>query len=136
MPSLKKITISLLLICGVLALSANATSDKVPNDITVALQTGNAKLLSGYFNQNVELVVLDNDNVYSKAQAQQILNNFFKSFSPVENNAFAVIHSSGKGDAKSVIGKLKTERGDFRVYFLLKKSGGKDYIHQLRIEKQ
>ena len=82
------------------------------------------------------MVVLDNDNVYSKAQAQQIVSNFFSNFTPVQENAFNIIHDSGKADAKYVIGKLKTEKGDFRVYFLLKKNSGKEYIHQLRIEKQ
>ena len=95
-----------------------------------------SKLLSGFFNQNVELVVLDNDNVYSKAQAEQIVSSFFSSFAPVKENAFSIIHDSGKEGAKSVIGKLKTTKGDFRVYFLLKKDGAKEYIHQLRIEKQ
>ena len=111
-------------------------SEKIPKNIIVALQTGDAKLLSGYFNLNVELVVLDNDNVYSKSQAQQIVNNFFHNFAPVAENAFEIIHDSGKADAKYVIGKLKTEKGNFRVYFLLKKKSGKEYIHQLRIEKQ
>lgn len=119
------------------AISSGFPQDnKLPNDIIVGLNTGNAKVLSTYFNQNVELVVLDNDNVYSKAQAQQIVSSFFSKFPPVKDNAFSVIHNSGKADAKSVIGKLKTEKGDFRVYFLLKKSGGEEYIHQLRIEQQ
>ena len=133
---IKKIRFQIFLLCSVVAVSANTLPEKIPNDIIVALQTGNAKLLSGYFNQNVELVVLNNDNVYSKAQAQQIVNNFFSNFTPVEENAFSVIHDSGKADAKYVIGKLVTEKGNFRVYFLLKKNGGKEYIHQLRIEKQ
>lgn len=136
MPLLKKITFSLFLFCSVLVVSANFAPEKIPNDIITALETGNAKLLSGYFNQNVELVVLDNDNVYSKAQAQQIVNNFFSSFQPLEENAFSVIHDGGKADARYVIGKLKTEKGEFRVYFLLKKNNSKEYIHQLRIEKQ
>lgn len=132
----KKITFSVFLLCIVIAVSGNAMQEKIPNDILVALETGNAKLLSGYFNQNVELVVMDNDNVYSKSQAQQIVNNFFHSFSPVEENAFTVIHDGGKTDAKYVIGKYKSEKGEFRVYFLLKKNNNKEYIHQLRIEKQ
>lgn len=132
----KKITFSVFLLCSVLAVSGYTMQEKIPNDILVALETGNAKLLSGYFNQNVELVVMDNDNVYSKSQAQQIVNNFFNSFSPVEENAFTVIHDGGKTDAKYVIGKYKSEKGEFRVYFLLKKNNNKEYIHQLRIEKQ
>ncbi len=133
---LKKITLLVIVFSCMLTASANSAKEEIPNNIIVALETGNAKLLSGYFNQNVELVVLDNDNVYSKAQAQQIVNNFFSSFSPIEDHAFSIIHDSGKADAKYVIGKLKTEKGDFRVYFLLKRTGGKEYIHQLRIEKQ
>lgn len=136
MLQLKKITFLVFMLCSMVAVSAPSFQQKIPNDIIVSLETGNAKLLAVYFNQNVELVVLDNDNVYSKAQAQQIVNNFYSSFSPVENNAFTVIHDGGKADAKYVIGKLRTEKGNFRVYFLLKKNGGKEYIHQLRIEKQ
>ncbi|MDX8341503.1 DUF4783 domain-containing protein [Draconibacterium sp. IB214405] len=137
MKNIKKIVSVIVLLCSIVAVSSGLPQDnKLPNDIVVGLNTGNAKVLSSYFNQNVELVVLDNDNVYSKAQAQQIVSNFFNKFPPVVENAFSVIHNSGKADAKSVIGKLKTEKGDFRVYFLLKKSSGKEYIHQLRIEQQ
>jgi len=133
MSILKKISILTLVI---IAATAKLTFAQVPNDIIVSFETGNSKLLSGFFNQNVELVVMDNDNVYSKAQAEQIVNNFFSSFTPVEENAFTIIHNSGKQGAKSVIGKLKTNKGNFRVYFLLKEDGSKEYIHQLRIEKQ
>lgn len=106
---------------------------QITDEIIQCLKTGNAKSLSQYFNQNVELVVLENDNVYSKAQAQQIVSSFFSSYSP-EN--FSVLHDVRKEGAKYVIGNLKTKNGVFRVYFLLKQTEGKDFIHQLRIEKQ
>jgi len=128
----KKILLMTFLFVAVVAKTSNA---QVPTDIIVSFDTGNSKLLSGFFNQNVELVVLDNDNVYSKAQAEQIVSSFFSSFPPIKGSAFSIIHNSGK-EAKSVIGKLKTTKGDFRVYFLLKEDGSKKYIHQLRIEKQ
>lgn len=133
MSVLKKITTLFILFVTVLANTAFA---QIPDDITTSFNTGNSKLLSEYFNQNVELVVMDKDNVYSKAQAEQIVASFFNSFTPAEENAFSIIHDSGKQGAKSVIGKLKTTKGNFRVYFLLKKDGSKEYIHQLRIEKQ
>jgi hypothetical protein len=117
-------------------LLANTAFAQIPDDIITSFNTGNSKLLSGFFNQNVELVVMDKDNVYSKAQAEQIVAAFFSNFKPAEENAFSIIHDSGKQGAKSVIGKLKTNKGNFRVYFLLKKDGTKEYIHQLRIEKQ
>ncbi|QIA06942.1 DUF4783 domain-containing protein [Draconibacterium halophilum] len=137
MKNFKTIISVILVFCSFLAVAGNTPQDKkVPNEINVGLATGNAKVLSSYFNQNVELVVLDNDNVYSKAQAQQIVTNFFSKFPPVAENAFSIIHDSGKENAQYVIGKLKTEKGNFRVYFLLKQNSGKQYIHQLRIEQQ
>lgn len=137
MKNIKNIISVILVFCSFLTVAATAPQEKkVPSEINVGLATGNAKVLSTYFNQNVELVVLDNDNVYSKAQAQQIVANFFNKFPPVAENAFSIIHDSGKANAQYVIGKLKTEKGDFRVYFLLKQNGGKQYIHQLRIEQQ
>jgi hypothetical protein len=108
--------------------------DEIPNDIILSLNSGNTKLLSEYFNQNVGLAILDNDNVYSKAQAQQIVGKFFSMCQPEK---FEIIHKSpGKEGSKYVIGTLSTKQGKFRVSFLLKQDKGKLYIHQLRIEKQ
>ena len=133
MPKLKNISLLVLLFISIFA---GKVAAQVPNDIMLSFETGNSKLLSGYFNQNVELMVLDSENVYSKAQAEQIVSNFFSNFPPVKENAFQIIHNSGKEGARSVIGTLKTTKGSFRVYFLLKKNGTKEYIHQLRIDKQ
>lgn len=106
---------------------------QIPDEIILSLKSGNAKVLATYFNQNVELVIPENDNVYSKAQAEQIVTNFFVRNQP---ERFSIIHQGGKEGAQYVIGNLVTKQGTFRVYFLLKKTTGKDIIHQLRIEKQ
>ena len=132
MSTIKKITISILFFAGFFIYS-NQLKAQVPDEIIQSLKTGNSKTLSDYFNQNVEMVVLENDNVYSKAQAQQIVSKFFSDNNP-EN--FNIIHQGGKEGAQYVIGNLLTSKGTFRVYFLLKKNSGKDYIHQLRIEEQ
>jgi hypothetical protein len=131
MPVIKKILFTIFLISGILAAAVQSQA-QIPNEILLSLKSGNAKVLSRYFNQNVDLVVLDDQNVYSKAQAQQIVGNFFSSNPP---ESFSVVHDSGKEGAKYVIGTLKTINGSFRVYFLLKQNDGKEYIHQLRIEK-
>lgn len=118
---------------AVLLLLVQPVKAQVPDEIILSLKSGNAKVLSGYFNQNVELMIPDSDNVFSRAQAQLVVSDFFSNFPPVN---FLVIHQGGKEGAHYVIGNLITSKGAFRVYFLLKKSEGKDYIHQLRIEKQ
>jgi Domain of unknown function (DUF4783) len=115
-----------------LAVGGHKASAQIPDEIIQSLKTGNEKTLSEYFNQNIELVVLDEDNVCSKAQAQQIVGNFFSNNTP---EGFSIIHQGGKEGAQFVIGNLITNKGSFRIYFLLKKNEGKEYIHQLRIEK-
>ena len=129
---IKKSAFAIFLFTGLMIYSF-AVAGQVPEQIILSLKSGNAKNLSEYFNQNVELVVPESDNVYSKAQAQQIVGNFFSNYTPV---SFNIIHQGGKEGAKYVIGNLGTKTGVFRVYFLLKQSEGNDYIHQLRIEKQ
>ena len=137
MVSIKKITFTIVLFSGLL-FSAIVSNSQIPNDIIVGFETGNVKILSRYFNQNVNLVVLENNNVYSKAQAQQIVGDFFNTFVPDPQKKFKVIHESGSSTSKSVIGTIETQKGEvFRIHFLLKQNDGKEYIiHQLRFDKQ
>jgi len=130
--TLKNLVFTVFLVIGFFAMAPTIQA-QIPEEIFQSLKSGNAKKLAGYFNQNIELVVLENDNVYSKAQAQQIVDQFFSANSP---EAFNIIHQGGKEGAQYVIGSLVTSKKSYRVYFLLKKSDGKDYIHQLRIEDQ
>ncbi len=133
MKAFKKTVFLPLMLVVIALLAVNQANAQIPDDIILSMKSGNAKVLSGYFNQNVELVILENDDVYSKAQAEQIVTSFFVRYQP---ERFQVIYQGGKEGAQYVIGTLTTKQGVFRVYFLLKKSTGKDIIHQLRIEKQ
>jgi hypothetical protein len=132
MKAFKKTVLAHLMLLLFLTGAVSLASAQIPDDIILGLKTGNAKMLGSYFNQNVELVILENDNVYSKAQAEQIVTSFFARYQP---ERFSVIHQGGKEGAQYVIGTLVTKQGSFRVYFLLKKNTGKDIIHQFRIEK-
>lgn len=120
------------LLLGILIM-ASVSVAQVPDEIVISLKTGNAQKLAKHFNQNVELMVLDSDNVYSKAHAQQIMTDFFKKYPP---SNFTIIHQGGKDDSSYAIGTLQVENNKFRVYFLLKSKGGTSFIHQLRIERQ
>ena len=132
MPSINDNGILFFVVIGLIFLTVIASA-QIPDEINTSLKSGNAKTLSDFFNQNVELVVPGSDNVYSKAQAQQIMSDFFSNHQP---QGFTIIHQGGKEGAQYVIGNLNTKKGTFRVYFLLKKNDGKNFIHQLRIEKQ
>jgi len=104
-------------------------SDKVVSDI----KTGNTKELSVHFPTNIDLVVEELDDVFSRTQAELILKKFFDQHQPVD---FEVIHS-GKSSLGSPyrIGTLKTKNGYFRVSFYMKKEGDKYIVHQLQIEE-
>ena len=132
MQTIKKFVFAVFMVSA-FVMAAHQAGAQIPDEIILSFKNGNSKTLAEYFNQNIELVVLEDDNVYSKAQAQQIVAKFFGNNKP---ESFTVIHQGGKEDAKYVIGNLKTNNGSFRIYFLLKTSERKNYIHQLRIEKQ
>ena len=116
-----------------LIISALISSAQISDDIITCFKTGNSAKLSSFFNDNIELVVLENENVLSKSHAQQIVNEFFKKNTPQK---FSIIHKGGKGDSNYAIGTLETQNGKFRIYFLLKTVNQVSFIHQLRIEKQ
>lgn len=105
----------------------------VPEVIINAIKTGNAKELAKFFNQNIELVILTEENVYSKTQAELILKDFFSKNTPSE---FTILHQGGKEGAQYAIGSVKTSSGNFRIYFLLKYKNDQPFIHQLKIEKE
>lgn len=106
---------------------------KVENEMINYFKTGNSKKLSDYFNQNVELTVLGNKNIYSKAQARQILSKFFSEHTP---EGFNILTSTSEKKSQNIIGLLITKDETFRVYILFKQNDQKKYIHILKIEKR
>jgi len=103
----------------------------IPGEISIALKAGNAAELSKYMNSTVMLLLLDKEDFYKKNVAEAILKDFFNEYQAKD---FTIRHQGAKNDAQYAIGNLKTEKGDFRVYFLLKKVDQELLIHQIRIE--
>lgn len=123
-----KILVVLLALLFTGAISAAA---QIPAPILSGLQSGDAKALAAHFYENIELVVLDRDLVCSQAQGEQILKEFFDQHRPKD---FKLSHQGGNGSSYA-IGRMETQNGNFRIYFLLKSAGGKSQIVQLRIDK-
>jgi len=132
---MNKLLYKLIISFAAVLLMVSPALAQIPDDLVLSFKFGNDKTLSGYFNQNIELVVPGHDDVFSKSQAQQLVARFFKENMP---ESFSIIHqgSSGNEGARYAIGTLVTAKGNFRVYFLLKTTNNKAVIHQLRIEKQ
>ncbi|MDR2886547.1 MAG: DUF4783 domain-containing protein [Bacteroidales bacterium] len=104
---------------------------KIPEGISMAIRAGNVTELSKYLNSTVELLLLQKEDFYKKNVAETVLRDFFNEY---KVKSFTVRHQGAKNDAQYAIGNLKTEKGDFRVYFLLKTIGKDLLIHQIRIE--
>lgn len=104
---------------------------KIPGGIAIAFKTGNATELAKYMNSTIELLLLDKEDFYKKNVAETILRDFFANY-PTRD--FTIRHQGAKNDAQYAIGNLSTGKGDFRVYFLLKKVDQELLIHQIRIE--
>jgi len=128
-----KIRKKIVLLFAILLIEGLAVNAQIPDEIITSIRSGNSAKLSKYFNQNVELLVLDFECSCSSSQAQQVVNDFFAKYTPTK---FTIIHQGGKGDSYYAIGSLETQKGKFRVYFLIKTINQVSFIYQLRIEVQ
>lgn len=105
------------------------------DDIAAAVKTGNAANVSKYFSAKVDSKILDKEEVYSKAQAELVLKDFFTR-NPVKS--FSVLHKSvAKNGDQSIIGNYESSGGKkFRIYFLLKKEAAGFLVQQMRIDPE
>ena len=103
-------------------------------EIAAAVRSGNSKEVAKYFNTNVDLTILTQEDTYSKTQAELIIKDFFEKNTP---KSFILIHQgTSKEGAMYAIGTLvTTQRVTLRTSFFIKQTSGKYYIRELRFEK-
>ena len=129
MKSIKLVLLSFLMLCALPNVAAQ--SSEVSSEIISALDKGDAGKLSAYLNTNVELVVGNKNDVFSKQQASGIITDFFRTN---KVSSFQLLHKGNKEATSFAIGEIKTNTGNYRVYVLTRKSGNQTVIQQLRIE--
>ncbi|MFT5167769.1 MAG: hypothetical protein ACI8P3_003007 [Saprospiraceae bacterium] len=113
---------------------AMVTPDNLSN-ISKAISNGDAEALSQYFDDKVEVSLLDNENLYDKAQAKKALQSFFAKNKP---QSYTQVHdgtSKGAG-SKYTIGNLKSNGKVFRVYVYMKVVGEKYTIQEISISEE
>ena len=129
MKSIKLVLLSFLMLCALPNVAAQ--SSEVSSEIISALDKGDAGKLSAYLNTNVELVVGNKNDVFSKQQATGIITDFFRTN---KVSSFQLLHKGNKEATSFALGEIKTNTGNYRVYVLTRKSGNQTVIQQLRIE--
>ena len=120
----------LLLLVG--AFPAKATVSDIVTELTGYLKTANTREISNHFASTVELIILSEEDVYSKAQAEIILKDFLYKHKPV--SATVVHRLDSNPSYRFAVIELKTENGNFRTTISLKDTAGEFLITEMRIE--
>ncbi len=115
-------------------LFATSVKADVQEDVINAFRTGNSKTLATFFTSSIELNLPGTEGMFSKAQAEGILRDFF---SKNQCKSLSMVHQgTSKDGAKYSILNLITNTGNYRVYFFLKKDGESFLVKELRIESE
>ena len=126
------ISLVVLLLTG--ACPGTVFGQDVNSRIAAAIKTANARELSSYFNNTIDLTTPGNEGTYSKAQAEMIVKSFFSKDPP---SSFTLNHNGKSNDGSHfAIGTYKSGATQFRAYFLVKVMSGQQLIHQLKFESE
>lgn len=130
----KNIFLTILFLAGIFLAGSKTYAQEVTSKIAASIRSGNAKELSIYFNQSLDLSAPGSEGTFSKAQAEMIIKNFFTKYPP---SSYSQNHQGKSNDGSHyAIGVYKSGNTSFRAYFLLRNIGGKPLIHQLKFESE
>ena len=112
--------------------SSNGQTKDIAPAVTKAVIDSDATELVKYFNEKVNLSIPGSDGLFSKEQAEVILENFF---AKIKVTSFKINHKGGSGEGSLYyIGVLSTKERKYTTYFLLRVIQGKQVIQQLQME--
>ncbi|MES2456689.1 MAG: DUF4783 domain-containing protein [Bacteroidota bacterium] len=104
------------------------------DNLSAHFKAGNSKEIAANFSPSVDLIIIDEEDVYSKAQAEQILRSFFSKYPPVKSSVIHRLNTNPNYRYGAV--SLATKNGTFRVSVTMKKTGNSFFITELRIETE
>lgn len=104
------------------------------DDIANAMKNGQVSGVTKFFHNNIELTLLENEGIYSKQQAEQMLRTFFIQHPP---KSVTVQHkgSSAQG-AKYAIITYEATNGRFRTYVFMKDNGKGLEVNEFKLERE
>ena len=106
---------------------------EMPEKLKTGIKKGDAQTVAIFFNENIEMSIEGDENIYSSRQAEFVLQKFFRAHKP---KSFLINHQGYKNNTSYVIANLQTFEGNFKMIFLLKRTEITVKIHQLRIENE
>jgi len=109
-----------------------AFQGEIVDSLSALFKSANSKEISKNFSPSVELTINEEEDVYSKAQAEQILREFFTKNPPASSTVVHLINTNP--NYRFGVLALGTKNGKFRVAVTLKKTANTFFITELRIE--
>lgn len=99
-----------------------------------SIKAGSAKEVAKYLSQSVDINLDGSQQNYSKAQAEFVLRDFFKTHAPSD---FTIIHQgSSKSGQPFAIGQYKSNSENYRVFVKIKVVDNQQLIHEISFSKE
>lgn len=130
---IKAFTVTFICILALSSASANAQNEVI-NNVRDALKTGSSRELSKYLNNTVEISINGEKSSYSRNQAEFVLKDFFNKY-PAQS--FRYVHQgSSKEGIKYTVGTYTYDRGEFRVFMIIKQIGGTYLVDKIDFNEE
>ena len=117
-----------------LFVSLNTATANSIDDIKNAIKQGNSVALAAFFDENVEICILENEDLYTTEGGESVIKEFFAKHKPKTLNH---LHkgNSKSNSAQYLTGTMvDTDGNEFRIYIYLKQVGDKSLIQELRFD--
>ncbi|RNL54466.1 DUF4783 domain-containing protein [Pedobacter jejuensis] len=111
---------------------SSAFQADIIDDLSAYFKAGNSKEIAKNFAPTIELIIIDEEDVYSKAQGEQILKDFFSKNQPTKTSIFHRISNSQSYRFGVIL--VSTTKETYRVSITMKKFNTAFLITELRIE--
>jgi len=124
----------ILLLSSLQGFSQTSDASKIFDDAKVSIVKSDAKGLTVFFSDKVDLNFDGEIKTYSQAQAEFVLRDFFKKY-PVKAFSYDHISKTPEG-LHYAIGKYTYNGGAFLVYIMIKDFNGKQIIDTLNFHEE
>jgi hypothetical protein len=105
-----------------------------PDDILLAIQSGDASRISNFFDSRVDISLPDGLSSFSKAQAHMVMKNFFSKNGGVKS--FELKSRSIQKNQQSIVGILQTNKSRYRATFFMVGVGGDIILKEIRFQPE
>lgn len=125
----------ILILLGFFTFNQVNAQNNIIDDISLGFANSDQQTIAKYIGNKVEINLFDLSGVYSKAQAEMVLKDFFDKYEVQSFQLFNKNNANG-GPSKFAIGNLNTRNGNFRIFFILKEQEGAYFIQEMRFLAQ